>query len=88
MNFLIAVTFQDTSRTQHAVDAYVRYSMAHHLRKYMTPKRDRLDPELDVEAQFSRRAVRNAQSDIARKERLRCLTGWLWCKSHLLDLLA
>ena len=56
------------------------YSMAHHLRKYIVPKNDRLDPELDVEAQFSRRAVQEAQSRIEAGMRLQCVTGWLWCE--------
>jgi len=46
----------------------------------MNPKGEQLDPELDVEAQFSRRAVRNAQSSIYKRERLKFLSGWLYCK--------
>ena len=38
------------------------------------------DPELDVEAQFSRRAVRGQQRTIAKKRQLHCVSGWLWCK--------
>ena len=74
------VTGSAQSGSLKLVNSYVSYSMAHHLRKYMVPKRDRLDPELDVEAQFSRRAVREAQSSIAKGTRLQCITGWLWCK--------
>ena len=55
--------------------------MAYHLRKYMIPKGNRLDPELDVEAQFSRQVVREAQSRIAKGTRLQCIAGWLWCES-------
>jgi len=37
------------------------------------------DPELDVEAQFSRQAVRGAQAAIVKKKKLQCVSGWLWC---------
>lgn len=38
------------------------------------------DPELDVEAQFSRHVVRRQKKVIANKMRLQCVSGWLWCK--------
>ena len=74
------------SAVKKVVASYVGYSMAHHLRKYITPKSEQLDPELDVEAHFSSRAVRDARSKIVRKERLRCITGWLWGKVHFMTL--
>ena len=64
------------------VQWYTNYSMAHHLRKYIIPKGNRLDPELDVEAQFSNRTVREAQSRIAKGMRKQCITGWLWCECN------
>ena len=44
------------------------------------------DPELDVEAQFSRNVVRRQKRVIANKMRLQCVSGWLWCKSALISL--
>lgn len=54
--------------------------MARRLRKYIEPKSDQQDPELDVEAQFGRTAVRSAQHAIQKKHRLQCISGWLWCE--------
>ena len=64
---------------------YTNYSMAHHLRKYMVPKGNRLDPELDVEAKFSRQTVREAQSRINKGMRKQCITAWLWCELEKMD---
>ena len=50
------------------------------LRKYVNPPFPAEDPELDVEAQFASRVVREAQKRIEKKKRLQCLSGWLWCK--------
>ena len=69
-----------TSRLRRFVNVYTSYSVPRQLRKYIQPKEQRLDPELDVEAQFSRRAVREAQSKIAKSTRLQCISGWLWCE--------
>ncbi len=62
------------------VNSYVSYSVANNLRKYIIPKHEEQDPELDVEAQFGRNAVRTAQMAIAKKKRMQCINGWLWCK--------
>lgn len=62
------------------VNSYVSYSIANQLRKYIVPQHEEQDPELDVEAQFGRDAVRNARSAIAKRKRLQCTSGWLWCE--------
>lgn len=71
---------KDSSKLDKFVRFYTSYSIAHHLRKYIIPKGNRLDPELDVEAQFSRQVVRDAQARIAKGMRVQCISGWLWCK--------
>ena len=43
------------------------------------------DPELDVEAQFSRHVVSRQRRVIANKMRLQCVSGWLWCESDMHD---
>ena len=50
------------------------------LRKYINPPFPAEDPELDVEAQFASHVVRQARKRIETKQRLQCLSGWLWCK--------
>ena len=77
--YLFSVSTRSSSSGQF-LQVYVGYSMAHHLRKYIVPKGSRLDPELDVEAQFSRRTVQEAQSRIAKSMRLQCISGWLGCE--------
>ncbi len=80
MSIMYTVTFQDTPPVKRALEVYVRYSVVQNLRRYMATKSDQLDPELDVEAQFSRRAVRDAQSNIKKHGRLRCYGQCLWGK--------
>lgn len=62
------------------MNSYVSYSIANQLRKYIVPKNEERDPELDVEAQFGRDAVQSARSAIAKKKRMQCISGWLWCR--------
>ncbi len=73
-------TESQPSRREELVERYVSYSIAHHLRKYIEPRSEQQDPELDVEAQFGRSAVRSAQTAIEKKRALQCISGWLWCK--------
>ncbi len=73
-------TESQPSRREELVERYVSYSIAHHLRKYIEPRSEQQDPELDVEAQFGRSAVRSAQTAIQKKRALQCISGWLWCK--------
>lgn len=85
---MLALSFtvqQPASKPSSGVDAmvetYVSFSTAHLLRMNIEPIDAHEDPELDVEAQFSRQAVRGAQAAIVKKKQLQCVSGWLWCKS-------
>ncbi|CAI8043998.1 hypothetical protein GBAR_LOCUS24420 [Geodia barretti] len=69
--------------SKRGVEGYVKFSLAHTLRMNLEPDPTRLDPELDVEAQFSSNVVRRQKRVIANKMRLQCVSGWLWCKSAL-----
>ena len=68
------------------INRYVSYSLPRQMRKYVEPRSERQDPELDVEAQFGRGAVRDAQRNIERKKRLRHISAWLWCESCISSL--
>ena len=63
------------------INRYVCYSLPRQMRKYVQPRSERQDPELDVEAHLGREAVRSAQKNLERKKRLRHISAWLWCKS-------
>ena len=67
-------------KSHRLVHTYVSYSIPMKLRKYINPPFPAEDPELDVEAQFASRVVREAQKRIEKKKRLQCLSGWLWCE--------
>ena len=81
---LVDLTEGTSSAVERFVNSYVGYSMARHLRKYIVPKGEQLDPELDVEAHLAERVIRDARSRINKKKRLQCISGWLWCKTVLL----
>jgi hypothetical protein len=69
------------------VEGYVKFSLAHTLRMNLEPDSRRQDPELDVEAQFSRNVVKRQRRVIANKMRLQCISGWLWCLGVVLVLM-
>jgi hypothetical protein len=72
--------------SKRGVEGYVKFSLAHTLRMNLEPDPTRQDPELDVEAQFSRNVVRRQKRVIANKMRLQCVSGWLWCLGVILVL--
>lgn len=69
------------------MEKYVKFSLAHTLRMNLEPDPNAQDPELDVEAQFSRRVVNRQRKVIANKMRLQCVSGWLWCLGVILVLM-
>lgn len=72
--------------TNKGLNGYVKFSLAHTLRMNLEPDSRRQDPELDVEAQFSRHVVSRQKKVIANKMRLQCVSGWLWCLGVILVL--